>query len=1036
MIERVINWSIENRFLVIFFSMCIFFWGILALKKTPIDAIPDLSDVQVIVKTSYPGQAPEVVQDQVTYPISTALLAVPGAQTVRGFSYYGDSYIYIRFDDDTDIYWARSRVAEYIDQVSHQLPAGVKPQLGPDASGVGWIFIYALTDTSGKHDLAELTAYQNWFLKYELQAIPGVAEVATVGGMVKEYQVVIDPVRLKAFGVPLNHIRRALQRGNREMGASVIEMAEAEYMIRVSGNLQGVEDIENIGLGIDNKGVPLFIKDVAHVRLGPAMRRGIAELNGNGEVVGGIIVMRDGENAAAVIQQVNARLASLKRGLPETVELKVIYDRSQLILGAVDHLWHTLWKELVVVIAVCLIFLMHLPSSFVVVMSLPLAIVAAFIVMQWQGISANIMSLGGIAVAIGTMIDGAIVMLENLHKHMQKKAFSAESHWQLVKKSSSEVGPSLFFSLLIITVSFLPVFALEAQEGRMFTPLAYTKTYAMAAAAILAVTLVPVLMGFLVRGNVRPEKNNLILRGVLKVYRPTLTFALNAPYWVMALTVIFFLSVFWPLSRLGSEFVPPLDEGDLMYMPTTYPAISIGKARELLQQTDRLIATVPEVNHVFGKVGRAETATDPAPLTMIETFIHLKPKSQWREGMTTQKLTETLNRLITLPGVTNAWVMPIKTRIDMLSTGIKTPLGIKVAGPNIQGIEKIGEALEGLLTGMAGTASVYAERTQGGRYLNIDLDRQKIARFHLDIIDVQNTIASSVGGAQITQTREGLERYGVSLRYPQHFRDSPRALASLPIMTPQGDMIALSDIASIAINDGPAGIKSENGRLTGWVLVDIEDSNMMAYVKRAKARVESEIILPPGYSLTWAGQFESIQRVTSALKLLIPMTLALIVLLLYWNFRRIKDVLIILTTLPVAVVGGIWLIELLAYRLSTAVAIGLIAVLGIAVEMGVIMLLFLNQATAKIQQGRGAGYRGKNAVKVAVMEGATSRLRPILMTSAATVMALFPILLSHGLGSEVMQRLAAPMIGGIVSVMLLSLIVLPVVYYLFYRNEH
>jgi len=845
MIESIIRWSIGNRFFVLLATLMLVGMGLYSLKNTPVDAIPDLSDVQVIIKTSFPGQAPQVVEDQVTYPLTTAMLSVPGAVTVRGYSFFGDSFVYVIFDEDTDAYWARSRVLEYLSQVAPTLPPSARPQLGPDATGVGWVYLYALVDRSGQHDISQLRSLQDWFLKYELQTVPGVSEVSALGGMVKQYQVKVNPEKLRAFGIPLSLIQMAIQRGNQEVGASVVEMAEAEYMVRASGYIQGIDDLANIPLGLDVNGTPLLLKDVADIELGPQMRRGIAELNGEGEVVGGIVVMRFGENAQKTIDGVKAKLEKLKAGLPDGVEIVTVYDRSGLISRAIDSLWKSLAEELAIVALICVIFLFHVRSSLVAVFSLPLGILTAFTVMYWQGLNANIMSLGGIAIAIGAMIDGAIVMIENMHKHMERTPLTPENRWKIVAASASEVGPALFFSLLIITVSFVPVFTLEAQEGRMFSPLAFTKTYAMAASAALAITVVPVLMGYFIRGKVVAENKNPVNRLLIAGYMPLLKTVLRFPKITLAIAVVIFLVGIWPVNKIGSEFIPDLDEGDLMYMPTTYPGISIGKARELLQQTDKLIATVPEVKTVFGKIGRAETATDPAPLTMIETFIQLKPKEEWREGMTTEKLKKELDALVKFPGLTNAWVMPIKTRIDMLATGIKTPVGIKVAGEDLREIQKIGQRLEQILKDVPGTASVYSERVAGGRYIKVDIQRAQAARYGLNIADVQQVIATAIGGMNVAQTIEGLERYPINLRYPQDYRDSPEQLALLPIVTPSGQRIALADVANVYVEDGPPAIKSENARLNGWTFVDIDGVDVGSYVQAAMATVEQHWIYRP-----------------------------------------------------------------------------------------------------------------------------------------------------------------------------------------------
>ena len=844
MIESIIRWSVHNRFFVLLATLMLVGIGGWSLKNTPVDAIPDLSDVQVIIKTSYPGQAPQVVEDQVTYPLTTAMLSVPGAVTVRGYSFFGDSYVYVIFDEDTDAYWARSRVLEYLSQVAPTLPPSARPQLGPDATGVGWVYLYALVDRTGQHDISQLRSLQDWFLKYELQTVPGVSEVSALGGMVKQYQVKVNPDKLRAFNIPISHIQMAIQRGNQEVGASVVEMSEAEYMVRASGYIQGVDDLRTIPLGLDMNGTPLLLKDVADIELGPQMRRGIAELNGEGEVVGGIVVMRFGENAQKTIDGVKAKLEKLKAGLPEGVEIVTVYDRSRLISSAIDSLWKSLIEELAIVALICVIFLFHVRSSLVAVVSLPLGILTAFIVMYWQGVNANIMSLGGIAIAIGAMIDGAIVMIENMHKHMERTPLTRENRWNVVAESASEVGPALFFSLLIITVSFVPVFTLEAQEGRMFSPLAFTKTYAMAASAALAVTVVPVLMGYFIRGKVVAERKNPVNRLLIAGYMPLLKGVLRFPKITLVMAGVVFLVGIWPLNKIGSEFIPDLDEGDLMYMPTTYPGLSIGKAREILQQTDKLIATVPEVETVFGKIGRAETATDPAPLTMIETFIQLKPREAWRDGMTTDKLKKELDALVKFPGLTNAWVMPTKTRIDMLATGIKTPVGIKVAGPDLKEIEKIGRRLEQVLKDVPGTASVYSERVAGGRYIKVDIQREKAARYGLNIADVQQVVATAIGGMNVAQTIEGLERYPVNLRYPQDYRNSPEQLALLPIVTTSGQRIALGDVARVYVEDGPPAIKSENARLNGWTFVDIDGVDVGSYVEDAMKVVADQVELP------------------------------------------------------------------------------------------------------------------------------------------------------------------------------------------------
>ena len=1032
MIESIIRWSIGNRFFVLLATLMLVGMGLYSLKNTPVDAIPDLSDVQVIIKTSFPGQAPQVVEDQVTYPLTTAMLSVPGAVTVRGYSFFGDSFVYVIFDEDTDAYWARSRVLEYLSQVAPTLPPSARPQLGPDATGVGWVYLYALVDRSGQHDISQLRSLQDWFLKYELQTVPGVSEVSALGGMVKQYQVKVNPEKLRAFGIPLSLIQMAIQRGNQEVGASVVEMAEAEYMVRASGYIQGIDDLANIPLGLDVNGTPLLLKDVADIELGPQMRRGIAELNGEGEVVGGIVVMRFGENAQKTIDGVKAKLEKLKAGLPEGVEIVTVYDRSGLISRAIDSLWKSLAEELAIVALICVIFLFHVRSSLVAVFSLPLGILTAFTVMYWQGLNANIMSLGGIAIAIGAMIDGAIVMIENMHKHMERTPLTPENRWKIVAASASEVGPALFFSLLIITVSFVPVFTLEAQEGRMFSPLAFTKTYAMAASAALAITVVPVLMGYFIRGKVVAENKNPVNRLLIAGYMPLLKTVLRFPKITLAIAVVIFLVGIWPVNKIGSEFIPDLDEGDLMYMPTTYPGISIGKARELLQQTDKLIATVPEVKTVFGKIGRAETATDPAPLTMIETFIQLKPKEEWREGMTTEKLKKELDALVKFPGLTNAWVMPIKTRIDMLATGIKTPVGIKVAGEDLREIQKIGQRLEQILKDVPGTASVYSERVAGGRYIKVDIQRAQAARYGLNIADVQQVIATAIGGMNVAQTIEGLERYPINLRYPQDYRDSPEQLALLPIVTPSGQRIALADVANVYVEDGPPAIKSENARLNGWTFVDIDGVDVGSYVQAAMATVEQQLDLPAGYSVAWSGQYEYMLRAKEKLTYVVPLTLAIIIILLYMNFRNFTEIAIILGTLPLAVIGSIWLMYLLGYNFSVAVAVGFIALAGVTVEIGIIMLTYLNQAYHQlIDTCRERGVQPlKEDLLEAVTQGAGLRVRPVMMTTVSTIAGLLPIMFSSGTGAEVVSRIAAPMVGGMVSAVILTLLVLPVVYYL------
>ncbi len=1026
----------DNRFFVLLTTLILVGVGLYSLKQTPVDAIPDLSDIQVIIKTRYPGQAPQVVEDQVTYPLTTAMLSVPGAVTVRGYSFFGDSFVYVIFDDDTDLYWARSRVLEYLSQVAPSLPENASPQLGPDATGVGWVYIYALVDRTGQHDISQLRSLQDWYLKFELQSVPGVSEVAAVGGMVKQYQVTVNPEKLRAFNIPLAHIQMAIKQANQEVGASVVEMAEAEYMVRASGYIQNEEDLAQIPLGVNENGTPLRLKDVANISQGSQMRRGIAELDGEGETVGGIVVMRFGENAQTTIDSVKTRLEELKQGLPEGVEIVEVYDRSGLIESAVENLWRKLMEEFIVVALVCVVFLFHIRSSLVVILSLPAGILIAFIIMHAQGINANIMSLGGIAIAIGAMIDGAIVMTENMHKHMEQTPLTPENRWQIVVASATEVGPALFFSLLIITVSFVPVFTLEAQEGRMFSPLAYTKTYAMAASAALVITLVPVLMGYFIRGNVLPEQKNPVNRFLVAVYLPVLKTVLAYPKTTIVAALVLLATCLWPLQKVGSEFIPPLDEGDLMYMPTTHPGISIGKARELLQQTDKLIRTVPEVETVFGKIGRAETATDPAPLSMIETFIQLKDRSEWRPGVTTESLIDELDSLVKLPGVTNAWVMPIKTRIDMLATGIKTPVGVKIAGADINVIQSIGQQLEAILADVPGTASVYSERVAGGRYIKVDINREKASRFGLNITDIQQVIASAIGGVNVTQTIEGLERYPVNIRYPQSYRNSPEQLQILPVVTPSGQRIALGDVASVFIEDGPPGIKSENSRINGWTFIDIEGVDFGSYVEQAMAVVRDNLDLPTGYSITWSGQYEYMQRAMSRLMSVVPLTLAIIAILLFMNFRSAREVAIVMGTLPFALAGSIWLIYWQNFHFSISVGVGFIALAGVAVEISVIMLVYLNQAWQKaVDAQKNTGEKlTESGLKEAIMRGAGLRVRPVTMTAAAIIVGLLPILYGAGTGSEVMSRIAAPMVGGMVSAVTLTLLVLPAIYLLWKRT--
>ena len=1029
MIAYIIRSSINNRGLLLLAALMLMAVGYINLRSMPVDAIPDLSDVQVIIRTPFPGQAPQVVEDQVTYPLASAMLSVPGAVDVRAYSFFGDSYVYIIFEDGTDQYWARSRVLEYLNQVSASLPEGVSPVLGPDATGVGWIFEYALIDRSGNQDLSQLRALQDWFLKFELQTVPGVSEVATVGGMVRQYQIIVDPDRLSALSLTLAQVRDAVRAGNREVGGSVIEMAESEFMVRATGYIQGISEIEQIPLKVNERGTPVLLGDVADIQIGPQLRRGVADLNGEGEVVGGIIVMRNGENALATINAVKSKLEELESGLPQGVEIVTTYDRSELINNAVDNLYSKLIEEIIVVGLICMLFLFHFRSALVAIAILPLGIMAALLIMRAQGINANIMSLGGIAIAIGAMVDGAIVMIENVHKHMEQDPETAKKDpWALIIKATSQVGPPLFFSLLIITLSFLPIFTLEAQEGRLFSPLAFTKTWAMAAAALFSITFIPVLMGYLIRGKLIPEHKNPLNKLLQNIYRPLIQGITKVPALVVLLGVLLTLSAMWPLSKLGTEFIPPLDEGDWMYMPTTDPGLPIGEAAQLLQQTSRLIKSVPEVDTVFGKIGRAETATDPAPLTMIETLIHFKPESAWREGMTIDSIRQEIQENVQLPGIANVWVMPIKTRIDMLATGIKTPVGLKISGPDLAEIQDIGAEVEEQLGDFPGSASVYAERVAGGRYVVVDIDRAYAARLGLNIDDVQMIVQSAIGGVNVSETIEGRERFPINLRYPAYIRDSLENIRALPVIAPGGERVALGDLARIEIEDGPPMIKSENARPAGWVYIDIQDIDVGTYVGSAREYLNQNLDIPAGYSLEWSGQYEYMERALERLQLVVPLTVVIIALLLYFAFRRLSDVLIILLTLPVSVAGSLWFLWYLDYSLSVAVAVGMIALAGVAVEIGVIMLVYLNQYRDQFLQSTSvADYSG---LRHAVINGASQRLRPIVMTAAAIIAGLIPIMYGHGTGSEVMQRIAAPMIGGMVTTLLLTLCVIPAIYFL------
>ncbi|WP_445398290.1 efflux RND transporter permease subunit [Zobellella sp. An-6] len=1037
MIVRLIHWSVANRFLVLIATLIMTAWGLVSLLRTPLDALPDLSDTQVIIRTTWPGQAPQLVENQVTYPLTTTMLSVSGARDVRGYSFFGDSYVYVLFEDGTDLYWARSRVLEYLNQVQSRLPPGATSALGPDATGVGWVYQYALTDTSGRLDLAQLRSLQDWFLKFELKTVPGVAEVATIGGMVRQYQVVLDPDRLAAYRITHDRVIEALRRANQETGGSVLELGEAEFMVRASGYLQTLDDFRAVPLMTTDAGVSVRLADVAQVQLGPEMRRGIGELDGEGEAVGGVIVMRSGENALATIAAVKARLAELAGSLPAGVEIVPTYDRSGLIERAIDNLGHKLLEEFLVVAVVCALFLFHLRSALVAIVSLPIGILAAFIVMHWQGVNANIMSLGGIAIAIGAMVDAAVVMIENAHKHLEQwhhrhpgESLAGEARWRVIGAAAAEVGPALFFSLLIITLSFIPVFALEAQEGRLFSPLAFTKTYAMAASAALAVTLVPVLMGYLIRGRIPPEHKNPLNRWLIAAYRPLLEWVLRFPKATIVLAVLFFAASLWPLKHIGSEFMPPLDEGDLLYMPTALPGLSAGKAAELLQQTDRLIKTLPEVESVYGKAGRATSATDPAPLVMFETTIQFKPREQWRAGMTPEKLVAELDRTVRVPGLTNIWIPPIRNRIDMLATGIKSPVGVKVMGEDLGVINRLTADIEQAVKRVPGVTSAFAERLTGGRYIDVDIRREAAARYGLNIADVQSVVASAIGGMNIGETVEGLERYPINVRYPREVRDSLDKLRALPMVTPRGQQLVLGDVADIRINDGPPMLRSENARPTGFVYVDLRGRDLGSAVREMQQRVAEQVALPPGYSVSWSGQFEFLERASARLKLVVPFTLLIIFVLLYLTFKHIDEALLLMATLPFALVGGIWLLYGLGYNLSVAGVIGFIALAGVAAEFGVIMLLYLKQAWfERLEQDRGSEADLLDAIR----EGAVLRVRPKAMTVAVILAGLLPIMWGGGTGSEVMQRIAAPMVGGMITAPLLSMFVIPAAYYLMRR---
>ncbi|HGO5401593.1 TPA: efflux RND transporter permease subunit [Klebsiella oxytoca] len=1036
MIAAVIRWSLRNRLLVLLASLIMAAWGVWSIQQAPLDALPDLSDTQVIIRVSYPGKAPQIVEDQVTYPLTTTMLSVPGAKTVRGFSMFGDAYVYVLFDDGTDPYWARSRVLEYLSQIQSSLPPEAKASLGPDATGVGWVFEYVLTDKSGQHSLGDLRAIQDWILKYELKTVPDVSEVASVGGMVKEYQVILNPDRLRALNVTHEQVISAIQSANQEGGGSVLELGEAEYMVRTTGYLKSIDDFKQVVIAARG-GVPVLLSDVASVRRGPAIRRGVAELNGEGEVAGGIIIMRSGKNALTTINAVKAKLAEVQKSLPAGVEIVPVYDRSQLIKNSVETLTHKLIEEFIVVAVVCSLFLFHFRSALVAMITLPLGILGAFIVMHYQGVSANMMSLGGIAIAIGAMVDAAIVMIENMHKvleqwryeHPERQPSSAD-YWQIALHAASEVGPALFCSLLIITLSFIPVFTLEAQEGKMFSPLAFTKTWSMAVAAGLGITLVPVLMGYFIRGKIPDEAANPLNRWLIRAYEPLLDKVLQWPKATLAAAGLLLVATLWPLAQLGSEFLPQIDEGDLLYMPSTLPGISSREAARLLQQTDRLIKTIPEVQSVFGKAGRAESATDPAPLTMLETTIQFKPKSEWRPGMTMDKLIGELDSAVKVPGIANVWVPPIRNRLDMLATGIKSPVGIKVNGNNLAEIEKSAEEIERIVRHVPGVTSALAERLDGGRYIDIAIDRLKAARYGVSVKELQSVVASVVGGDNIGETIEGRERYPINVRYPREMRDSLQKLRDLPVVTSSGAQVTLAELADIAITDGPPMLKSENARLSDWIYVDIRGRDLKSAVDEMQREVSKQVRLPDGISLTWSGQYEYLERATAKLKIVLPFTLMIIFILLYVTFGRVKDALLIMGTLPFSLIGGVWLLWLLGYNLSVAAAVGFIALAGVAAEFGVIMVLYLNQALAKRR-----GELNDRTLNEAIHEGAVLRVRPKVMTVATIMAGLLPIMWGGGTGSEVMQRIAAPMIGGMITAPLLSMLVIPAVYLLTHRNK-
>lgn len=1037
MIAALIRWSIGNRFLVLLATSLLVAGGIWSVLRTPLDALPDLSDTQVIIRTPFPGKAPQVVEDLVTYPLTTTMLSVPGAKTVRGYSFFGDSFVYVLFDDKTDAYWARSRVVEYLNQVQNRLPPGASASLGPDATGVGWVYEYALVDRTGGRDLGQLRALNDWFLRFELKTVPDVAEVASVGGMVRQYQVVLDPDRMRVLGISQAVVVEALHKANQAAGGSVVALAEAEYMVRSRGYLRSLEDFRIIPLSVSGA-TPVLLRDVATIQIGPEMRRGIAELDGEGEVAGGVVVMRSGKNARTTVEAVKAKLDTLKSSLPAGVEIVPIYDRSLLIDRAVDNLRFKLVEEFLAVALVCAIFLFHLRSALVAVITLPIGVLAAFVVMHWQGVNANIMSLGGIAIAVGAMVDGAIVMVENAHKHIeafetqQGRQPSIPERWQLVTEASTEVGPALFFSLLVITLSFVPVFSLEAQEGRLFSPLAFTKTYAMAAAAGLSVTLIPVLMGYLVRGRMPHEAANPVNRFLMAAYRPALELVLRFPQATLVVACALLALTVLPLMKLGGEYMPPLDEGDLLYMPSALPGLSVSKASELLQQTDRMIKTVPEVARVFGKAGRADTATDPAPLEMFETTIQFKPRDQWRTGMTPDKLVEELDRAVRVPGLSNVWVPPIRNRIDMLATGIKSPVGVKVAGADLATIDALTTRIEAAVRTVPGVSSALAERLTGGRYIDVDIDRLAAARHGLSVADVHAVVSTAIGGDNVGEVIQGRERYPINVRYPREFRDSLQRLRELPFVTDKGATLLLQDVAKIRIEDGPPMLRSENARLSGWVYVDVRGRDLRSAVSDMQAAVANSVQMPAGYAISWSGQFEYLERATERLKLVIPLTLAVIFVLLYLLFGSSADAALVMAAVPFSLIGGFWLVSALGHSISVATAVGFIALAGVAAEFGVVMLVYLKNALARRLE---AGEPMNNeTLLAAIRDGAVLRVRPKAMTVAVVMAGLLPIMWGSGTGSEVMTRIAAPMVGGMVTAPLLSMLVVPAAWYLLRRR--